>query len=190
MMLEAIRKAKESEKEIKSLKECTFTPVKIADDSKYKNMHIDRNVYERNRRWELERQNKIDMVRLAKEQEEEPCSFKPTFLNGRTGSTKEYPRELRESNFIQEGLARHYHRMDKARSKSPAKPKTAANTASRRSSSRRPSVSGSQLHIDERYEQRKSVETKRHKLVEAVKQKYMRRRVQLHDQLMSMSTLK
>ena len=190
-MREVIRKAKESEKEAKALQECTFTPKKMPTHNKSRSkdqslLEEKSSVYERNIMWEAERQNKLERVRVEREQKVEKCSFKPTTTPQRPVSTIEYPRELKESSFIQEGLASHYHRMGKSRSKSPTRPKSPANNnninTSRSSVHRRLSGgSGRQLHIDERAEQRKSVEYKRHRLGEALKQKYLLRRVYQHD---------
>ena len=191
-MREVIRQAKESEQEVKDLKECTFTPIKSGDrkpKSRDSRSHLDKSVYERNKEWEHERQSKIDLCRLEKESEPDPCTFRPatTVLNPQIMNV--YPKELRESQYMQEALASYYHRMDKARSKSPNK-NFSGKKSHQSSHQKSVGVSGPPSNLVERCDGRRVVEASREKLREEVKTKYQRKRLALHDQLMSMSTFK
>jgi hypothetical protein len=192
-MREVIRQAKETENEVKALKECTFTPVKSVDKKQKSRDHsrsqMDKSIYERNKEWEHERQSKIDMCRLEKEAEPDPCTFRPVTSTLNHQIMNSYPKELRDSTYMQEALASYYHRMDKARSRSPNKSlprrKSVGNVKIGPTG-----VSGPPCNLVERCDTRKSVEASRERLREAVKNKYQKKRLALHDQLMSMSTFK
>lgn len=149
---------------------------------------FERTFYERNKQWDLDRQNKIDIVRLSKDHLPESYTFKPETTQYNPSILHEYPRELKDSNYMQEALASYYGRMERARNKP-----TSMTPNSRRSNSnskQRSLVVGPPSCLEERCQARKSVEARREKLKEKVVSKYQKKRIQLHDQLMQTSMFK
>lgn len=149
---------------------------------------FEKTFYERSKQWDLDRMNKIDIVRMSKENLPESYTFQPETTQYNPTILHEYPRELKDSHYMQEALASYYGRMEKARTKP-----TSLTPKSRRSNSssmQRCSVIGPPSFLEERCQARKSVEARREKLKEKVVSKYQKKRIQLHDQLMQTSLFK
>lgn len=185
IMKAVLKKAKQNEEAFNELKQCTFTPKKI---SQYRPEgkspgRLTKPFMERVEDWDVRRRVKIERQKEDREKSSlAGCTFQPDILSQKEDLGRQYPKELRKSSFLQNGLLEYYDRMNKVRSRSPLK--SAENSVN---SARRKSVSRSPVprHTQERQEARESVQSKRERLGDLLKTKYQKKRLGLHEQLMT-----
>jgi hypothetical protein len=185
IMKAVLKKAKQNEEAFNELKQCTFTPKKI---SQYRPeggspSRLTKPFMERVEDWAVQKRTKLEKQKEAKEKTSlAGCTFQPDLFSQKEEIGRQYPKELRKSSFLQNGLLEYYDRMNKVRSRSPLKSaETSVNSARRKSVSRSPVP----RHTQERQEARESVQSKRERLGDLLKTKYQKKRLGLHEQLMT-----